>query len=171
MLTDILSAADRGVRRLELGRGRAGEALAPPALGCFAVAAAVVLLLCLVRARQQVGCWRGSETLFRHAIAVTKDNWLAHNNLGLALYQKGQIDEAIRQYQEAVRIKPGLLNAHYNLGVAFDLKGQKDEAIRQFQEAIAVKPDNAAARKHLGLALYQKGQIDEAIRQYQEVID
>ena len=49
--------------------------------------------------RQQLGYWQDSEALFRHALAVTENNCLAHNNLGDALDEKGQIDEAIRQYR------------------------------------------------------------------------
>ena len=66
---------------------------------------------------------------------------------------KGQIDEAIRQFQEAVRLKPDYADAHNNLGVAFAKKGHMDEAIRQFQEALRLKPDYADARKNLDVVL------------------
>jgi tetratricopeptide (TPR) repeat protein len=90
--------------------------------------------------------------------------------LGSALMDQGKLDEAIRQYQEAVRLKPDHANAHNNLGAALDEKGQTDEAIRQFQEAIRLKPDHAEAHNNLGIALGKKGQTDEAIRQFQEAV-
>jgi Flp pilus assembly protein TadD len=141
-----------------------------PALACAGAAVALMILLCLVRARQQVGYWKESETLFRHALAVTQDNWLAHINLGEALDAKGQTDEAIRHYEEALRLKPDHPSAHINLGAALDDKGQTDEAIRQYQEALRLKPDQAQAHNNLGIALGRKGQTDEAIRQFQEAI-
>jgi protein O-mannosyl-transferase len=134
------------------------------------VAGSAALLFCLVLARQQVGCWNESETLFRHALAVTKDNWLAHINLGIALHSKGQFDEALSHFQEAARLKPNHADVYSNLGVALDEKGQTDEAIRQLQKAIRLRPDHLDAHYNLGNALAKKGQTEEAIRQFQEAL-
>ena len=136
----------------------------------LSVAGSVVMVLCTVLTRQQLGHWKDSETLFRHAVEVTENNYVAHDNLGTVLGQRGQMDEAIRQFQEAVRLKPDHANAHCNLGIAFQKTGQTDEAIRQFQEAIRLKPDHANAHCNLGIALEKKGQMDEAMRQFQEAI-
>ena len=136
----------------------------------LSVAGSAVVVLCAVLTRQQLGYWKDSETLFRHAVEVTENNYVAYDNLGTVLGQKGQLDEAIRQFQEAIRLKPDHANAHCNLGIALDKKGQTDEAIRQFQEAIRLKPDHANAHCNLGSALEKKGQMDEAMREFQEAI-
>ena len=136
----------------------------------LSVAGSAAIVLCLALTRQQLGYWKDSETLFRHALEVTENNHIAHNNLGTALDKKGQIDEAISQFQEAIRLKPDYAEAHNNLGIALDKKGQTDEAISQFQEAIRLKPDYAEAHNNLGNALDKKGQSDEAISQFQEAI-
>ena len=128
------------------------------------------IVLCLALTRQQLGHWKNSETLFRHVLEVTKGNVVAHNDLGNALLKDGQIDEAIRQYQEALHLKADYAEAHYNLGVALDQKGQMDEAIRHYQEAIRVKPAYADAHNNLGIDLYQQGHTGEAIRQFQEAL-
>ncbi|MCY2924826.1 MAG: tetratricopeptide repeat protein [Planctomycetota bacterium] len=72
----------------------------------WSTAGAVAIVLCVALTRQQLGYWQDSEALFQHALAVTKHNWLAHNNLGDALEKKGQTDEAIRQYQKPSTSKP-----------------------------------------------------------------
>jgi tetratricopeptide (TPR) repeat protein len=109
---------------------------------------------------------------------------MAHSNLGNALLVKGQMDQAIEQYQEALRLKPGSAAAHYNLGNALGMKGQVEEAIRQCQEAIRLKPDHAEARNRLSYlqtdyskalgsmasTLAGQGKYAEAIRFYQAAL-
>jgi Flp pilus assembly protein TadD len=134
------------------------------------VAGSAAFVLCLALTRQQLGYWKDGEALFRHALGVTEDNYLAHLNLGSALDEKGQIDEAIREFQEAIRLKPDYVLAHLNLGVALVKKGQFDEGTSQYHEAIRLKPDYAEAHSNLGLTLFRKGQADQAIREFQEAI-
>ncbi len=136
----------------------------------LSVAGSAAIILCIGLTRQQLGYWKDSEALFRHALEVTENNYLAHNNLGTGLFKKDQIAEAISQFQEVIRLKPDFPYAHNNLGLALDEKGQIDEAINQYQEAIRLKPDYAEAHNNLGTALGRKGQINEAISQFQEVI-
>jgi protein O-mannosyl-transferase len=136
----------------------------------LSVVAAAAVMLCMALTRQSLGYWKDDEALFRHALEVTESNWLAHNNLGYALGKRGQSDEAIRQYQAAIRLKPNYAEAHSNLGAALNNKGQIDEAIRQFQETMRLKPNVADVHSNLGAALDKKGQSDEAIRQYHEAL-
>jgi protein O-mannosyl-transferase len=136
----------------------------------LAVGASAVTVLCLVLTRQQLGYWKNSESLFRHALEVTENNYPAHIHLGTALRESGQMDEAIRHFQEAIRLKSDNANAHITLGIAQGIKGRMDEAIGQFREAIRLKPDYADAHYNLGTALGIKGQVDEAVRQFQEAI-
>jgi protein O-mannosyl-transferase len=136
----------------------------------LSVAGGAAIVLCAVLTWQQIGYWKESETLFRHALEVTENNNVAHKNLGVALGRKGRTDEAIYQFQEALRLKPQDAGTHNNLGYALDRKGQTDEAIREFQEAIRLRPYHADTHYILGVAFSKRGRADEAIRQFQEVI-
>jgi len=130
----------------------------------------MAVILCFGLTRQQLGYWQNSEVLYRHTLKVSENNYLAHNNLGATLVEKGQIDEAISQYQEAIRLKPDYAGYQYNLGVALNQKGQTDKAISQFQEAIRLAPDYVEAYNNLGSILVAKGQTDKAICQFREAI-
>jgi tetratricopeptide (TPR) repeat protein len=158
----VLILAVWGVNELA-GRWRY-RAIGLSVAGCAAIA------LCLGITRQQLGCWKDSEFLFRHTLAVAENSYLARNGFGLALDQKGQTDAAIAQFQEAIRLKPDYAMAYNNLGAALDEQGRTDEAIRQIEEAIRLKPDYANAHNNLGIAFLKENRIDEAISQFQEVI-
>ena len=94
----------------------------------------------------------------------------AHNNLGNALLQRGQAEEAIAQYREALRIKPAYSEAHYNLGNALLQRGQAEEAIAEFREALRINPACSEAYYNLGNALIQRGRAEEAIAQFREAL-
>jgi tetratricopeptide (TPR) repeat protein len=136
----------------------------------LATAGLIAMVLCLALTRQQLGYWQDSETLFRHALNVTKNNYLAHSNLGLVLFNKGRIDDAITQCQEAIRLNPKDADAHNNLGIALRKNGRIDEAISQCQEAVRLIPNNADFHNNLGAAWEAKGHLDEAISCYREAL-
>jgi tetratricopeptide (TPR) repeat protein len=119
-----------------------------------------VLIFC---AWKQTAYWQDSETLWTHTVACTTGNFVARFALGNALGQKGNLDEAITQFQQALEIKPDYTDAQYNLGIVLLCKGRVDEAITQFQQVLQMTPDFAEACNNLGNALLQKGRVDEAI--------
>ena len=137
---------------------------------CLTVAAVLVFSACLVLTRRQIGYWKDSETLLRHAIAVTGDNSMAQNNLGVALIKRGQLDEAVTRLQGAIRIAPNYAEAHNNLGTALAMQGRLEEAIARFQESVRLKPRSAQAHNDLGAALGRQGRLDEAIAHLQEAV-
>jgi protein O-mannosyl-transferase len=139
----------------------------PFLLSALALAAT---LPCVVLTHSQLGYWKDMETLTRHALEVTEHNDAAHNVMGVVLVKKGQIDEAIPQFQTTIRLNPRHAEAQYNLGIALARKGQIDEAIRHYQEAIRLRPEYAEAHNNLGSAFGSKGQMDEAIRQFEEAV-
>ena len=118
-----------------------------PALLSSMASAAIVMLG--IGAFVQAGYWRDSETLFRHALAVTVDNAVAHNDLGTALLRRQLLSQAQEHFAAAVRIDPAFAEAHSNLGVALGRQGRIDEAILEFRRALDLEPDYPDARRNL----------------------
>jgi tetratricopeptide (TPR) repeat protein len=130
----------------------------------------LVLSACALLATRQIGLWRNSETLFGHAVKVTRGNYLAYNNLGYYLNNQGRTTEAMVNYREALKINPAYEDALNNLGYA--LAGQKRfvEAIPLYEAALRVRPNHVEVHNNLGNALSEIGQIEEAIKHYLVVL-
>ena len=120
---------------------------------CGGAAAALAILTAC--AWQQTTTWRESETLWTHALACTSRNLTAYDNLGSALADRGQVNEAIDQYRKALKINPDYLDAQYNLGLVLADHGRPGEAMEHFQKALAL----ATAQNERALAEHIRRQI------------
>ncbi len=121
----------------------------------------------------QVSHWKNDISLFEHALSVTRDNAVAHNNLGGALAKAGRHDEAMRHYREAVRINPSYSSAINNVGTQLVRRGQSAEAIHYFRRAIQTNPHNETAYINLAVQLSKAGNPEsraEASRQLFEAL-
>src|SRR5262249_54778361 len=91
---------------------------------------------------------------YRAALAVHPTRFIAWNNLGVALNDRGDAEEALAAYREALRFKPDYAVAHSNLGVALiRARGDRDAALAEFREAVRLDPRNAIAQCNLGRVL------------------
>jgi Flp pilus assembly protein TadD len=118
----------------------------------------------------QVTRWRDSVTILEHALWVAPDNPVAHNTLGAALLQRDELDEAVKQFREAIRLDPGSVKAQFNLGVAFDRQRRAGEAIEQYQATLRLDPDFAPAHFNLGVQFAGQGRTAEAIDAFAQAV-
>jgi tetratricopeptide (TPR) repeat protein len=135
----------------------------------FGTALAMVATLAVLTWRQST-MYADIETLWRTTLTRNPACWMAHNNLGIVLSQKGQIDEAITHYRTTLEMRPDFSDANYNLGNALLQKGEIDEAILYCQKAVKVQPLDSDAQVALGNALFQKGLLDDAIAHYEKAL-
>jgi tetratricopeptide (TPR) repeat protein len=145
----------------------------PQRSGLLGATAGAILAGCMVLTSRQLAYWQDSTTLFRHALAVTEDNWAAHTYLGYALAKSPvHLSEAIAEYQEALRIAPRLSVAHNYLGNALvKIPGRQSEAGAEFQAALRLEPTLADAHCNLATILAgTPGRLPEAILEYREAV-
>ena len=133
------------------------------------IVAAVVLTLGILTFRRNLD-YQSDLSIWRDTVDKAPDNFRGHNNLGLALAGRGQIDEALAHYQTALKIKPDYAEARNNLGAALAGCGRLGEALPHYQRALEIKPDYAEAHNNLGLALAGCGRLDEALAQFQAAL-
>ena len=136
----------------------------------LSISACLLLLGLMVCTWFQVGYWKDSIRLFKHTVQVTPNNYVFHNNLGVALATKRKYDEAIRHFNEALKIKPDWAKLHYNLGLAKTGQDRFAEAIEHYYDAVKIKPDYVDAHYNLGNILSYQGHLKAAIGHFQEVL-
>jgi protein O-mannosyl-transferase len=156
----VLGAVVLGMRLLGQRQGRA---LAGVASGTVSLVLAVLTI-------HRNEDYRSELTIWRDTANKCPGNPRAHNNLGNALVQAGDLREAMRQWEWALRIEPGYAEAHNNLGNALVESGRAQESIAHYEAALRIKPDYAEAHNNLGNALARTGQPQEAIPQFERAV-
>jgi len=165
------TVADRYVYLAMLGPALAmAWVLTRPKKRIAAIGGALVLGLFLLRSTWQIPYWYDTPTFFKHALQINSNSFLAHNNLGFALVEQGEHDEAIRHYIEALRLEPEFGKAHMNLANALARQGKFQDAMPHYTEAIRLEPASASAHSNMGVALAEQGRYDEAIYHYNEAL-
>jgi tetratricopeptide (TPR) repeat protein len=136
----------------------------------LAAAAVVMLAAGASLARAQLRCWQDTESLFRHALAVTEKNPLAHINLGFYYSQRGRPEQAGQHYQAALEANPNFAEAWNGLGFALAEQKKFAEAVPDYEAALRLKPQLAEARINLGNALFYMGKTNEAVEHLQAAV-
>ncbi len=131
---------------------------------------ALVLAASLVVTEYQLRFWQNSVALFSRALAVTKDNAIAHINLGVALEQElgDQWGVAAAEYRKAIAIEPRRFQAHTDLANLLSTKGSHEEALKEYQEALRLNPNDPPTHMNFGMLLVDQGRFDDAAREYAE---
>jgi len=132
--------------------------------------ALLVLHVFGIAAVVQTRHWSDSISLFRHTLRVTKNNHLAHKNLGVALADKKHFKEAMEEYVKAIRIKPNDPDLYYNMANALSELQRSEEAVEYYRKAIEINADHLNAHYNLGNTLAHMGRFGEAAAQYRETL-
>ena len=138
-----------------------------------AVPATAVLIALGATTHRQIGFWRDTPTLWRRALAVTEDNFVAHTNLATFLDQQGQVEEAAVHLRAALAIWPGDLPAELSLGAYEQRHGNLPSAIERYR-MVALHTDNLDLRvpaySNLGAAYRQLGNYADAKQCYEAAL-
>jgi tetratricopeptide (TPR) repeat protein len=93
-----------------------------------------------------------------------------HLKIGTIYADLGLLDEAIDEYEKAIRLAPNFADIITRLGIALREMGRYDEAIKQFSHAKEVNAHFIPARVHLGLTYYSRGFYGLAEEEWQEAL-
>jgi Flp pilus assembly protein TadD len=140
--------------------------------GVLAAAAAALVVLAAANVAQQ-RFWASDAALFGRAVAVTRDNYVAHHNLAIALARDGRFADAVPHHLEAIRAGIGYGDAwkfHRAYADTLVQLGRVDEAAAQYREVLALEPGDARSMNDLAICLGRMGDLDGAIATYEEAV-
>jgi protein O-mannosyl-transferase len=136
----------------------------------ISVISLLLLSLMSVGTWHQITYWQNGHSLFSHTLAATRDNYVGHSAMGAVFLKENRYEEAIQQYQRAVKIQPRYEPAWCGLGTALQKQGRDDEALSIFLHALTIDPGFAGAHYALGKAYTRSGRYDEAVFHFRTVL-
>jgi len=128
----------------------------------LAAAVAVVVALCVVRIVTRNRDWRDDVALYTHTLGLEPQAFLIRNNLGAVYWKRGNVDEAERQWTQALEDGPQQPIMLNNLGLVATRRKQYPRAVEFFQRSMRLKPDYTDAHLNLGVAYSEMGLRDLA---------
>jgi len=120
---------------------------------------------------EDVGKDNVAASQYRLVLDAMPHHYEAFAVLGLLCGKAGDLDSAVSNNLESVRIYPTFAESHFNLGFAYHLKKNYDKAVEHYSIAVRLVPDRAEAHNNLGLVLFQWGKVDKAIRAYRNGLE
>jgi tetratricopeptide (TPR) repeat protein len=144
--------------------------LSPPFRGVAGACAAALLVFLAALTWRQSGKYRDLETFYRSILDGNPTSWLAHDNLGVVLVRRGQLDEAVGHYKEAIRLNPDYPEAYNNYGNVLAQTKHWAEAADAYAGALRARPSFTGAEINWGNAMNDAGQYREAESHFRRVL-
>ncbi len=101
----------------------------------------IIISILIFLSFQQIPVWKNKFTLWDHTLKSNPMEYRAFLNRGLWYSNNGEVDKAITDIKESIRICPEYGLGYYNLGLIFSNQKEFDKAIRYFDTAIIFNED------------------------------
>jgi len=147
---------------------RQGRVWGQPAIQIGLACALGVLLG--VASLQAMACYANDTTFFAFITNSGPEGRKPNMNLAGILGQRGQLDEALRMYEQLSLTEPDSWDISYNLGYAYYLKGRLPEADRYLSRAVQIDASRPDGFFYLGLTKLKLGDIDAAAANVQRAV-
>jgi protein O-mannosyl-transferase len=142
-------------------------------LELYAISAICVLVALSVATYRQIGHWRDSLSVWTHALNVTQHNFVAEDNMGVALVQLNRVEEAYPFFVRAAQDQPNDPVARLNIGTYLYQHGRQAEAISQYQLALRLGAEPAmlaTTYTNLGSAYSDLGDYAKARTSFEQAL-
>jgi tetratricopeptide (TPR) repeat protein len=142
-----------------------------PAVRLVAGPIGIMLLVGLAFvARIQIGYWRNSIEVFRHALKITPSNAFAEANLSYSLAEAKLGADAVPRYRTILRARTDDATAHRSLASARAETALHGDAAIELSETLNYDPQSDTVHNNLGIILSEQGKLDEAMEEFAKAI-
>jgi len=104
-------------------------------------------------------------------MSTNREEAVMHNKRAVEYIKMGDVENAIKEYNQAIQCDPNYACAYYNLGNAYIKKGDFTSAVREYTRAIKYDPSDAEAYYNRGNAYARIGNLGQSIEDYTKAID
>jgi Flp pilus assembly protein TadD len=108
-----------------------------------------------------------AETEYRIVVELDPKDIETRNKLGIVLYRKGSLNEALEQFKTVLKLRPGNFDALDGTGLVLMKQEQYKDAVTWFNRAITANMTDAMVYYHLGSAYRLSGETQKAIENYE----
>jgi tetratricopeptide (TPR) repeat protein len=136
-----------------------------PPLSVILIPAALIFLIGALRAHNQATVWQNDGTLFSHAAAVTKNNYIASLDLAFWYSNNGRVPDALKYYDDAMRMSSNDLTA-----ISYSTHNRLQDALYCYYNTLRLNPNDPDELYNIGNALAKLGNWDEAIGDYRRAL-
>lgn len=136
------------------------------------VAGIAITLSCATYLRNNT--WSNWITLWSDNVVKSPSKPRPHNILGIGYFYRGNFDEAMREYREALRLKPDYIEVYYNIGLIHKARKEHNESITMFLKALAMTAYNetqyAKMYNEIGINYGELGDPEQAIKAFASAV-
>lgn len=116
------------------------------------------------------GSYQEAIPEYERALAITPNDAVVHNRVGVCYQRAGHPNRARRHYEIAVEIDPAYASVWNNLGSIEHGRGRYLQAIEMYEKAILIRPDSASTYRNLGAAYFALHRVDEGVQAYRAAL-
>ncbi|QWR76582.1 tetratricopeptide repeat protein [Candidatus Magnetomonas plexicatena] len=136
----------------------------------YRVTAILAIIAMMLISYKQISYWRNSETILRHSISVTENNYILYNNLADTLLRQWKISEAVNNYSAAISIKPDFADSRAGIGITYMYAGNTEKALENLNLALQLNSRCIEAYMGLGTIMSSRGQFEAAFQYFNKAL-
>jgi tetratricopeptide (TPR) repeat protein len=139
-------------------------------LPVFGTVFLLIVVLLGLKTASQTRIWRDGVTFWTNEINLYPESNIGFHNRGLAYRYEGRHDEAIADFDRALRIDPSEVNSYIERGAAYLIMGRTSDAVADFSRAIEIDSDDYVARVNRAVAFASAGDYERAESDFDRAI-